>query len=140
MRSFIFQFYLNFLFMNKVGECYLPSIVRRQYFSIIFNEKSADYSRTIQWQTHHLTPTMIQAICPKCLTLKKTLAYCAAIKHDNSKKVLEYWPLKERLICKWDQLPGPVSQNFFKDECKSHWKSTLWKMQTIVWIPKFPFT
>jgi hypothetical protein len=25
--------------MNKVGECYLSSIMRRHYFSIIFNEK-----------------------------------------------------------------------------------------------------
>jgi hypothetical protein len=32
-------FYLNTLFMNKIGECYLLSIVRRHYFSIIFNEK-----------------------------------------------------------------------------------------------------
>ncbi len=41
VRTFILQFYLNTLFMNKVGECYLPSIVRSQYFSIIFNTKSA---------------------------------------------------------------------------------------------------
>ena len=33
------------LFMNKVGECYLPSIVQRQYFSIIFNEKSVHYTQ-----------------------------------------------------------------------------------------------
>jgi len=39
VRTFILQFYLNTLFMNKVGECYLPSIVRRQYISIIFKEK-----------------------------------------------------------------------------------------------------
>ncbi len=43
--TFILQFYLNTLFMNKVGECYLPSIVPRQYFSIIFNEKSAQYNQ-----------------------------------------------------------------------------------------------
>jgi hypothetical protein len=43
--TFILQFYLNTLLMNKVGECYLTSIVRRQYFSIIFNEKSAHYTR-----------------------------------------------------------------------------------------------
>jgi hypothetical protein len=30
--------------MVKVGECYLPSIVRRQYFSIIFCEKSVHYT------------------------------------------------------------------------------------------------
>jgi hypothetical protein len=29
--------------MNKVGECYLPSILHWQYFSIIFHEKSAHY-------------------------------------------------------------------------------------------------
>ncbi len=40
VRTFILQFYLNTVYMNKVGKCYLPSIVRRQYFSIIFNEKS----------------------------------------------------------------------------------------------------
>jgi hypothetical protein len=40
VRTFILQFSLNTLFMNKVGECYLPSIVRSQYFSIIFNTKS----------------------------------------------------------------------------------------------------
>jgi hypothetical protein len=32
VRTFILQFYLNTLFMNKVGECYLPSIVHRQHF------------------------------------------------------------------------------------------------------------
>jgi len=42
-HNFILQFYFNTLFMNKVGECDLPSIVRRQYFSIIFNEKSGHY-------------------------------------------------------------------------------------------------
>jgi hypothetical protein len=31
--------------MIKVGECYLPSIVRMKYFSIIFNEKSAHSTR-----------------------------------------------------------------------------------------------
>ncbi len=41
MRTYILQFYLNTLFMNKVGECYLPSILSRHYVSIIFNEKSA---------------------------------------------------------------------------------------------------
>jgi hypothetical protein len=40
MRTFILQIYLNTLFMKKVGECYLLSAVRMQYFSIIFNEKS----------------------------------------------------------------------------------------------------
>ncbi len=39
VSSFILQFYFNILFMNKLGECYLPSKVRRHYFSIIFNEK-----------------------------------------------------------------------------------------------------
>ncbi len=43
--TFILQFYLNILFMNKVGECYIPSIVHMQYFSIIFNEKSAHYTQ-----------------------------------------------------------------------------------------------
>ncbi len=38
-HTFLSQFYHNTLFMNKVGECYLPRIVRKQYFSIIFNEK-----------------------------------------------------------------------------------------------------
>jgi hypothetical protein len=45
VRTFTLQFYLNTLFMNKVGECYLPSILRRQYFSIIFNDKSANYTQ-----------------------------------------------------------------------------------------------
>jgi len=44
VRTFILQFYLNTRFMNRVGECYFSSIVRRQYFSIILNEKSADYT------------------------------------------------------------------------------------------------
>ncbi len=39
VRTVILQFYPNTLFMNKVGECYLPSKVHRQYFSIIFNGK-----------------------------------------------------------------------------------------------------
>jgi hypothetical protein len=34
---------LNTLLMNK-AECYLPSIVRMQYFSIIFYEKSVHYN------------------------------------------------------------------------------------------------
>jgi len=38
--TYEFEFYLNTLLMNKVGECYLPSIVCTQYFSIIFGEKS----------------------------------------------------------------------------------------------------
>ncbi len=42
-HTFILQFYMNTLFMNMVGECYLPSRVRTQYFSIIFNEKSVHY-------------------------------------------------------------------------------------------------
>ena len=37
--TFILEFYLNTLHMNKVGECCLPSVVRMQYFSIIFKEK-----------------------------------------------------------------------------------------------------
>jgi hypothetical protein len=37
--TFILQFYLNTLLMNKVGECYLQSIVRIEYFSFIFREK-----------------------------------------------------------------------------------------------------
>jgi hypothetical protein len=37
--TFILQFYLNTLLMNKIGVCCLPSIVHAQYFSIIFNEK-----------------------------------------------------------------------------------------------------
>jgi hypothetical protein len=41
--AFILQFYLNTLLMTKVGECYVPIIVHTQYFSIIFNEKSAHY-------------------------------------------------------------------------------------------------
>jgi hypothetical protein len=45
VHTFILQFYLNTLFMNKVGEYYLPSIVRRQYFTIILNEKSAHYTQ-----------------------------------------------------------------------------------------------
>ncbi len=36
---FILQFYLKTLFMSKVGDCYLSSKVRAQYFSTIFNEK-----------------------------------------------------------------------------------------------------
>jgi len=45
VNTIILQFYLNTLFMNKVGECYLPSIVRRQYFRIIFQwKKYALYS------------------------------------------------------------------------------------------------
>jgi hypothetical protein len=43
--TFILQFYLNTLFMNKLGECYPPSTVHRQFFSIIFNEKSAHYTQ-----------------------------------------------------------------------------------------------
>ncbi len=43
--NFILQFYLNTLFMNKVGECYLPSIVRRQYYAIILNEKRMLYTQ-----------------------------------------------------------------------------------------------
>jgi hypothetical protein len=31
--------------MSKVGERYLPSIVRRKYCSIIFNEKSVHYTQ-----------------------------------------------------------------------------------------------
>ncbi len=34
VRTFILQFYQNTLFVNKVGECYLP--MRRQYFSITY--------------------------------------------------------------------------------------------------------
>ncbi len=45
VHTLILQFYLNTLFMNKVGECYLPSIVCRQYFSITFNEKCVHYSQ-----------------------------------------------------------------------------------------------
>jgi NAD binding domain of 6-phosphogluconate dehydrogenase len=45
VRTFILQFYLNALLMNKIGKCYLPSIVHRHYFSIIFNEKSAHYTQ-----------------------------------------------------------------------------------------------
>ncbi len=37
--NLILQFYLKGLFIYKVGGCYLPSKVHRQYFSIIFNEK-----------------------------------------------------------------------------------------------------
>jgi hypothetical protein len=33
--TFILQIYLNTLFMYKVGECYFPNIMRRQYFSTI---------------------------------------------------------------------------------------------------------
>ncbi len=45
VSTFILQFDLDTLFMNKVGECYLPSIVRRQYFRIIFQwKKYALYS------------------------------------------------------------------------------------------------
>jgi hypothetical protein len=43
--TFILQFYLSTLFMNKFGECYLPSVVCRHYFSISFNEKSAHYTQ-----------------------------------------------------------------------------------------------
>jgi hypothetical protein len=43
--TFILIFYPNTLLINKVGEYYLPSIVRNQYFSIIFNEKSLHYTR-----------------------------------------------------------------------------------------------
>jgi hypothetical protein len=39
VHTFILQFYLNALFMKKVGDCCIPSIVCKQYFSIIFNEK-----------------------------------------------------------------------------------------------------
>ncbi len=46
-HTFILQFFLNTLFMNKVGECYLPSRMRKQYVSIIFNEKSAHYTDKI---------------------------------------------------------------------------------------------
>jgi hypothetical protein len=35
VRTFILQIYLNTLLMYKVGECYFPNIVRRQYFSTI---------------------------------------------------------------------------------------------------------
>ncbi len=45
VRTLNLQFYLNTLLTNKVGECYLPSIVRMQYFSIIFNEKSVHYTQ-----------------------------------------------------------------------------------------------
>jgi hypothetical protein len=45
VRTLILQFYQNTLFVNKVGKCYLPSIVCRQYYSIIFNEKSAHCTR-----------------------------------------------------------------------------------------------
>jgi hypothetical protein len=31
--------------MNKVGEYYIPIIVRVLYFSIIFNEKSVHYTQ-----------------------------------------------------------------------------------------------
>jgi hypothetical protein len=33
---------LEYLLLNKVGEYYLPSIVRTQYFSIMFNEKKCE--------------------------------------------------------------------------------------------------
>ncbi len=39
VHTFNLQFYLNTLFMNKVGESCLPRIVRTQYFSITLNEK-----------------------------------------------------------------------------------------------------
>ena len=45
VRTFILQFYLNTLSMNKVDEFYLPNIVRMKYFSIIFNEKSVHSTR-----------------------------------------------------------------------------------------------
>jgi hypothetical protein len=45
VHTFILQYYVNTLFMNKFSECYLPSIVHRQYFSISFNEKSAHYTQ-----------------------------------------------------------------------------------------------
>ncbi len=44
-HTFILQFYMNTLFRNKAGECYLPSRVHTQYFSIIFNEKSVHHSQ-----------------------------------------------------------------------------------------------
>ncbi len=44
VRTFILQFYLNTLFMNKVGECYLQSIMQPKYFSIILNKKSVHYT------------------------------------------------------------------------------------------------
>ncbi len=43
--SVVCTYYLNNLFMNKVGECNLSSIVHRNYFIIIFNEKSVHYTR-----------------------------------------------------------------------------------------------
>ncbi len=52
MRTFILQFYLNTLYINKVGECYLPSTVRRQYFSIIFNEKKSALYLIKYWNKH----------------------------------------------------------------------------------------
>jgi len=43
--TFILQSYLNTLFMNKGGEWYHPSIMCKEYFSIIFNEKSSQYTQ-----------------------------------------------------------------------------------------------
>ncbi len=42
LLTFIFQLYLNTLFMNEVGECYLPSIVGKHCFRIILNEKECE--------------------------------------------------------------------------------------------------
>jgi hypothetical protein len=49
--------------MNKVVERYLPSIVRRQYFSIIFNEKVHTipnkiwyiFTERLKWQARKLS-------------------------------------------------------------------------------------
>jgi hypothetical protein len=45
IHTFILQFYLNTLLMNKVSECYLPSIMGMRYFSNIFNEKSVHFTQ-----------------------------------------------------------------------------------------------
>ncbi len=45
VHTFILQFDLNTLYLNEVGDCYVPSMVRRKYFSINLNEKSVHYIR-----------------------------------------------------------------------------------------------
>ncbi len=56
VRTFILQFDLNTLFMNEVGDCYVPSMVGRKYFSSNMNEKKCalyliQYSK--YWQAKH---------------------------------------------------------------------------------------
>jgi hypothetical protein len=71
--------------MNKVGECYLPSIVPRQYFSFIFIEKSGSTLYSIKtaiaitWSYELTLPHLIW-----CYAVSSTTSYCQVYEPDRA--------------------------------------------------------